>query len=325
MSGAKPSSKISFCDSPFADSIEETILSFTGPVSSSFLGSSAYNSIDLMSSSDEGCPDTMPDLVDPCPYHDSSSDEDSLNITIQNKAKATRRSTRIPPTVLLPSYFEVDDDEVDDDDDGEVYDDEDDPVFAYPPPFVTNRVKPYVKFRKRSKKKPPKQTSVDRIINPNESMEHHQAGSQIWLSPLCPKGICLVIETTTEVHVVQDCPAGQVYVFQQLSSLVHLQQVESKLASYLKTGFATDFPVLLYRMDQNHFSSSCVILNDPDSNSPIIDSIEFDKLNRLLAEVDPMDVYECLRQTKRSSISYGFASSRCTHHDETGTTVPNLL
>jgi hypothetical protein len=38
-----------------------------------------------------------------------------------------------------------------------------------------------------------------------------------------------------------------------------------------------------------------------------------------------MDVYGCLRQTKRSSISYGFASSRCTHRDETGTTVPNLL
>jgi hypothetical protein len=117
---AKPSSKMSFCDSRFADSIEGTIPSFTGPVSSSFLGSSAYNSIDnLMSSSDEGCSDTMPDLVDPCPHHDSSSDEDGLDITIENKAKATCRSTRIPPTVLLPSYFEEDED--DDDDYGEVY------------------------------------------------------------------------------------------------------------------------------------------------------------------------------------------------------------
>jgi hypothetical protein len=116
-----------------------------------------------------------------------------------------------------------------------------------------------------------------------------------------------------------------VYVFQQLSSLVHLQQVESKLASYLKTGFASDFPVLLYRMDQNHSSSFCVILNDPDSSSPIIDFIEFNKLNRLLAEVDPLDVYGCLRQAKRSSISYRFASSRCTHRNETRTTVPNLL
>jgi hypothetical protein len=148
MSVAKPSSKMSFCDSPFADSIEGTIIpSFTGPVSSSFLGSTAYNSIDLMSSSDEGCSDTMPNLVDPCAHPDSSSDEDSLDITIENKAKATRRSTRIPPTVLLPSYFEVDDD-----DDGEVYDDEDETVFAYPPPFGTNRVKSYAKVRKRSKK-----------------------------------------------------------------------------------------------------------------------------------------------------------------------------
>jgi hypothetical protein len=97
------------------------------------------------------------------------------------------------------------------------------------------------------------------------------------------------------------------------------------LASYLKAGFASDFPVLLYRMDQNHFASLCVVLNGPDSSSPIIGSIEFNKLNRLLAEVDPLDVCGCLRQAKRSSISYGFASSRCAHHDKTGTTVPNLL
>jgi hypothetical protein len=156
-----------------------------------------------MPSSDEGCSDTMPDLVDPCPHHDSSSsDEDSLDITIENKAKATFRSTRIPPTVLLPSYFEVDDDKVDDDDDSKVYDDEDETVFDYPPPFGTNRGKSDAKVRKRSKKKSPKQISVVRNINPNESVEHHQAGSQVWSSPLCPEGICLVIETTTEVHVV---------------------------------------------------------------------------------------------------------------------------
>jgi hypothetical protein len=97
-----------------------------------------------------------------------------------------------------------------------------------------------------------------------------------------------------------------VHVFRQLSSLVHLQQVESRLASYLKAGFASDLPVLLYRMNQNHFSSFCVILNDPDSNSPIIDSIEFNKLNRLLAEVNPLGVYGCLHQAKRSSISYEY-------------------
>jgi hypothetical protein len=129
----------------------------------------------------------------------------------------------------------------------------------------------YAKVRKRSKKKPTKQCSIGRNTNPNESVEHHQAGFRMWSSPLCPKGICLVIQTTSEVHVVQDCPAGQVYVFRQLSSLVHLHQVESKLASYLKAGFASDLPVLLYCMNQNHFPSFCVILNDPDSNSPIID------------------------------------------------------
>jgi hypothetical protein len=323
MSVAKPSSKMSFCVSPFADSIDGTIPPFTGPVSSSFIRSSAYNFIDLMSSSDKGCSHTMPDLVDPCPHQDSSSDEDSLDIIIENNAKATRRSTRIPPTVLLPSYFKGEED--DDDDDGEVYDDEDETVSAYPPPFGTNRVMSYAKVRKRSKKKRTKQSSIDRNTNPNESVEHHQTGSQMWSSPLCPKGICLVVQTTTKVHVVQDCPAVQVYVFRQLSSLVHLQQVESKLASYLEAGFASDFPVLLYRMNQNHFSSFCVILNDPDSDSPIIDSIEFNNLNRLLAEVDPLDVYGCLRQAKRSSISCGFASSRCTHRYETGTTVPNRL
>jgi hypothetical protein len=137
MSVANTSSKISICDYPFAASIEGTIPSFTGPVSSSFLGSSAYNSIDLMPSSDEECSDTMPDLVDPCPHQDSSSDEDGSDIIIENNAKATRRSTRILPTVLLPSYFEGE--EVDDDDEeGEVYNDEDESVSAYPPAFGTN-------------------------------------------------------------------------------------------------------------------------------------------------------------------------------------------
>jgi hypothetical protein len=92
-----------------------------------------------MSWSDEECSDTMPDLVDPCPHQDSSSDEDGLDIIIANNAKATRGSTRILPTVLLPSYFEGE--EVDDDDDeGEVYDDEDESDSAYPPAFGTNRL-----------------------------------------------------------------------------------------------------------------------------------------------------------------------------------------
>jgi hypothetical protein len=56
-----------------------------------------------------------------------------------------------------------------------------------------------------------------------------------------------------------------------------------------------------------------------------IDYIDFNKLNRLLVEVDPLNVYRCLHQAKRSSISYGFASSRCCHRDENGTAVPNFL
>jgi hypothetical protein len=108
-----------------------------------------------MSSSDEECSDTMPDLVDPCPHQDSSSDEDGSDIIIENNAKATRRSTRILPTVLLPSYFEgeaVDDD----DDEGGVYDEEDESVSAYPPAFGTNQVMSYAMVGKRSKKKPRK-------------------------------------------------------------------------------------------------------------------------------------------------------------------------
>jgi hypothetical protein len=144
----------------------------------------------------------------------------------------------------------------------------------------------------------PTQTNLWKIIRQVPGCGHHHFAQKVY--------ICLVVQTTSEVHVVRDCPAGQVYVFRQLSSLVHLQQVESRLASYLKAGFASDLPVLLYRMNQNHFSSFCVILNDPDSNSPIIDSIEFNKLNRLLAEVNPLGVYGCLHQAKRSSISYEY-------------------
>jgi hypothetical protein len=236
---------MSFCDSQFLDSNLGNIPSFTGPVTSLYIGSSAYNSIDLMSSSDEGCSDTMPDLVDPSRHYDSSSDEDSSSITPESVATATRRSTRIPLTGLLPSYFEEDDDD-DDEEDGEVIGDEDEYLdeseSAYPPSLSINRVKCYSK-RKRSKKKPTNPTSNDSTTNPTDSVEHHWAGSKMWSSSSCPKGICLVVQTTTAVHVFQDCPAGQVYVFQQLSSVVHLQQVQSKLASYLKAGFSSDFPV----------------------------------------------------------------------------------
>jgi hypothetical protein len=75
--------------------------------------------------------------------------------------------------------------------------------------------------------------------------------------------------------VVQDCPPGQVYVFQQLSSIIHQQQVDSQLASFLKDGFRFDCPVLLYRNNRDHLSSFCVILNNINPVSPILDSIEF--------------------------------------------------
>jgi hypothetical protein len=217
-----PTSHMTFCDSQFSDSNLGNIPSFTGPVTSSYIGSSAYNSIDLMSSSDEGCSDTMPDLVDPSCHYDSSSDEHSSNITPEGVATATRRSTRIPPTALLPSYFEEDDD--DGDEDGEVIGDEeeylDESGSAYPTSYGTNRVKCYSK-RKRSKKKPTNTNSNDNTTNPTDSVEQHWAGSKMWSSSSCPKGICLVVQTTTAVHVVQDCPSGQVYVFRQLTSVVH--------------------------------------------------------------------------------------------------------
>ena len=299
-----------------------TIPSFTGPVTVPILGRTADTFIDLLSSSDSesdsDMPDDMPDLVSGQRCDSSSdeeSDEDSTDAGAKTIIPSARRSTRIPPNVPLPSYFEGEDDDDDDDDD------EEDGEVSFG--FGFNRY--YSKPRKRSKKRQSKKPSCAPKAIPPQSIERYCAGSKIWSGPLCPKGICLVVQTETEVHVVQDCPAGQVYIFRQLSSLVHLQQVDSELAAFLKAGFAKDFPVLLYRMNRNHVTSFCVIFNESNTNSPILDSMDFNKLNRLLSEVDPLNVYGCLRQAKRSSISYGYASSRCTRRDECGTSVPNLL
>jgi hypothetical protein len=66
-------------------------------------------------------------------------------------------------------------------------------------------------------------------------------------------------------------------------------------------------------------------LNSTKLVAPILDLIQFGKMNRLLVEVDPNNVYGSLRQAKRSSISYGFATGRCVHRDDNGTAVPSLL
>lgn len=297
--------------------------------------------------------------------NDSSSEEEGeIRDESSNKAMvsgvSSRRNTPPRKGSLLgkPSYFESEDeDEVSYDnrnDDDEEY--LEGSGSTYPPEFGTNRLSTFSKHKGgRSKKQIRSTTAPVTIVkdvvaskmysgpassgnsmesnndsNPNSSWsnqaEHHRAGSVIWSSPnLCPKGICLVVQTKTEVHVVQDCPAGQVYVFRQLTSIVHLQQVDCKLASYLKAGFSSGFPVLLYRMNRDYISPFCVVLNSTKLVAPILDLIQFGKMNRLLVEVDPNNVYGSLRQAKRSSISYGFATGRCVHRDDNGTAVPSLL
>jgi hypothetical protein len=307
------------------------------------------------SSSDED--GEVPELLNR--HDDSSSDEEYSDDEDKN---VTRRTTpnRFPHSIPPPSYFESDDDDEDvdhedtsdddDDDDDEEYMDDSSGTY---PAFGTNRVLSYSQHKKRSKKqllptstptnasssyakrkkyskKQSKPASVpsantDAVTDQSYPPEQHRASSRIWTSPLCPKGICLIAETDINVHIIQDCPVGQVYVFRELTSITHFQLVDCKLASYLKAGFAADFPVLLYRMNRNHVSPFCVVLNNAKTISPIIDSIRFEKLNHLLVEVDPQDVFGSLRQAKRSSISYGFATSRCVHRNENGTAVPNFL
>jgi hypothetical protein len=318
-------------------------------------GSNHDSAIEILSSSDDDDDDddyVMPELVDRCKHHyDSSSDEESFDTV-------TRRTSpsRITTSVTAPSYFESDDDDDDDnlndDDDENEYTDDSECNQA----FSTNRVSSYSDHKKRSKKSKTKtkhrtyskkklrptptpsatvmnegsdqakSASVEVITNKSHHQpEQHRAGSRIWSSSLCPKGICLVAETDENVHVIQDCPVGQVYVFRQLTSITHLQQVDYKLSSYLNDGFHPDFPVLLYRRNRNHISPFCVVLNNTKSVSPILDLIPFDKMNQMLVEVDPNDVFGSLRQEKRSSISYGFATSRSVHRNENGTAFPNFL
>ena len=310
---------------------------------SSMYGASKESAIDILSSSDEEegeCAEgeDMPEMVDRCHnrYDSSSDDDDECSESVMNCT-----TNRESPSVPVESFFGEGNPE-DGAEDRLQFD-------SNNSTFHTNRPHSYSKHKSRRRKKSrtrsfdvglpqvdvscptiggvigKKQSTISSNMNPSDPPEYHSAGSKIWSSSLCPKGICLVIQTDSEVHLIQDCVPGQVYVFRQLTSIVHQQQVRSKLASFLKDGFRHDFPVLLYRNHRDHISSFCVILNNTNSISPIIDRIEFNKINRILVEVDPHNGIGCLRQAERSSLSYGFASSRCMRRGDKGTAVPSLL
>jgi hypothetical protein len=301
---------------------------------SSLYGASVDSAIDIMSSSEEDECDDMPELLEQCHNrYDSSSDEE------WPESVRECSTSRKCPTASIDSFFE---NEVN----GTVENVGDDGMefCNTSPTFSTNRPQSHCKHKHRRRNKLRTVVSMDvstpnvasvignkkkpRLLfntNPSDPPEYHSAGSKIWSSSLCPKGLCLVIQTESEVHLVQDCLPGQVYVFRQLTSIVHQQQVQSQLASFLKEGFRHDFPVLLYRNHRDHISPFCVILNNTNSTSPILDLMEFKKMNRLLVEVDPNNGIGCLRQAERSSLSYGFASSRCMRRGVKGTAVPALL
>jgi hypothetical protein len=158
------------------------------------------------------------------------------------------------------------------------------------------------------------------------SSEVYRVDSSFWVSNSRPKGLLyLVAHTKDAAHVIEDCKMGQVYVFQQLTNIEHLQLVRDDLGQYLRETLEPHVPVRLYRNNRDHSNSFCVVLNQVESVSPIIDSVDFDAIHQILSNVDPKNVHGKTRQMDQTRVSYGFATNTSQRRDESGSAVPNLL
>jgi hypothetical protein len=183
-----------------------------------FDGARHDTAIDIRSSGDEEELETMPELINGCNNcYNSSSDEDCY------ESVRSRPNPDYPP-VPVPSFF----------DGGKCYNDADNCTkFSNTnPTFRTNCPYSFSKHKDRRRKKlrtssqndrlhqgdvpnsnigvaiGKKQSTMSSNINPSDPPECHSAGSKIWSSSLCLKGICLIVQTESEVHVVQDCRPG---------------------------------------------------------------------------------------------------------------------
>jgi len=155
--------------------------------------------------------------------------------------------------------------------------------------------------------------------------EIYMVDSSFWVSSSCPRSLYLVAHTDDEAHVIEDCKTGQVYVFQQLTTINHLQLTRKNLSSYLRSTLDPKVPVHFYRNHSNHKNSFCVVLNEPESVCPVIDSMDFQSMHEILSNVDPKDVHGRTRQTDQTRVSYGYATNTCMRRDKSGSSVPNLL
>jgi hypothetical protein len=155
--------------------------------------------------------------------------------------------------------------------------------------------------------------------------EVHRVDSSFWSSSSCPSGLYLVAHTKDSAHVIEDCKQGQVYVFQQLTTIQHLQLVRKTLGPYLRSTLSSHVPVHLYRNSRDHSNSFCVVLNTVESVSPVIDSLDFVAMHEILSNVEPKTVHGRKRQEDQTRVSYGFATNTSQKRDESGSAVPNLL
>jgi len=155
--------------------------------------------------------------------------------------------------------------------------------------------------------------------------EVHSVDSSFWVSTSCPRSLYLVAHTAEEAHVIEDCKTGQVYVFQQLTTINHLQLTRKNLSSYLRSTLDPKVPVHFYRNHCNHKNSFCVVLNESESVFPVINFMDFKSMHANLSNVDPKDVHGRTRQTDQTRVSYGYATNTCMRRDKSGCSVPNLL
>jgi hypothetical protein len=126
--------------------------------------------------------------------------------------------------------------------------------------------------------------------------EVHTVDASFWDSSSCPNGLYLVAHTKDVAHVIEDCKQGQVYVFQQLTTITHLQIVRKFLGPYLRSTLSSHVPVHLYRNSCDHRNYFCVVLNTVDSVPPIIHLIDLMAMHQLLSNVDPKTMHGRLRQ-----------------------------
>ena len=135
--------------------------------------------------------------------------------------------------------------------------------------------------------------------------------------------MCLVVETSSVIHIVEDNKAGQVYVFKELTTNDHYHVMLPKLAESL-TLYGSERVVRFYGIEHDHASEFAVVLNLPESTMPVLNMIDFEKIKSNLYNVDTSKKDGAVRQPNGRHQSFGYTGGCCNKRNETGSACPLL-